>query len=113
MSDTPPPAAPVPLPDHPALDPVTVLFALGSDIRWPAMKLLAQGKPLRAFELAQVLRRNTDTVNRQLKVLCEAGLIQMTDGQDRRYTYFTIVPALMNPPGQLNLGFATIRLTPP
>lgn len=113
MSAPPPPASPAPLPARPAFDPVTVLFALGSEIRWPAMKLLAQGKPLRAFDVAQTLRRDIDTVNRQLKILCETGLLQMSDGQDRRYTYFTIVPGLMNPPGQLNLGFATIRLTPP
>ena len=99
-----PPAVP------PKLDPVAVLFALGSEVRWPLVKMLADGRKLSISEAAAALGRDLDGVGRQLKVLRAAGVVEAFAGTDRRQTIYQ-VPAVFRPaPGVMDFGFCVLRL---
>jgi predicted transcriptional regulator len=94
----------------PKLDPVAVLFALGSEVRWPIIKRLADGRRLSITEAAAIVGRDVDGVSRQLKVLREAGLLEAFEGKDRRQTIYQI-PAVFRPvPDVLDFGFCVLHL---
>ena len=100
----------VPTPATPKLDPVTVLFALGSDVRWPLIRQLADGRRLAITEAAALVRRDPDAVSRQLKVLADAGVVTALAGQDRRQTLYEIPAAFRTAPGVLDFGFCVLKL---
>ena len=100
-----PPAAPLP-----ALDPVKVFFALGSEVRLPIVKLLAEGNGLSVGAIAGALGREVDGVGKQLVVLREAGVLTAAYGEDRRQTIYQIPAQLRPVPGVLDVGFGRIEL---
>jgi predicted transcriptional regulator len=94
----------------PKLDPVSVLFALGSDVRWPIVNMLADGKVLSIGQVASALGRDIDGIGKQLKVLADAGVAEASAGKDRRQTVYSI-PAVFRPaPGVLDFGFCVVDL---
>ena len=48
----------------PKLDPVWVLFALGSEVRWPIIKMLADGRTMSIGQVASALGRDIDGIGR-------------------------------------------------
>ena len=94
----------------PKLDPVAVLFALGSDVRWPIVKLLADGRTLSVGQAASAVGRDIDGVGRQLKVLGDAGVVIAFAGEDRRQTVYQIPAARRPSPGVLDYGFCVLDL---
>lgn len=72
--------------------------ALDSEVRWPIMKMLADGRKLSISEAAAAIGRDRDGVSRQLKVLREAGVVEVYAGEDRRQTIYQLpacsVPSL-------------------
>ena len=106
-------AAPSPSGDFPrakSLDFIEVFALLGSESRWPIMRLLADGKPRTATQVAAVLNRDFDGVSKHLRLMREAGLLECQAGEDRRYLLFYLPEAYRRVPGVLDFGVCTIRL---
>jgi len=94
----------------PTLDPVTVMAALGSEVRWPIVKLLADGQARNISEIRSVVGSTAENISKQLRVLLNAGLLENRPGEDRRQSVFTIPAVYRATPGQLDLGFCVIDL---
>ena len=113
MSDSNPnlPASPPPQPaELPKLDPVVAMFALGSDVRWPIIKMLADGRAMNTREVAAAFGRDLDGIGKQLKVLAAAGVVDGYAGKDRRQAVYSIPAARRPAPGVLDYGFCVIDL---
>ena len=94
----------------PKLDPVAVLFALGSKIRWPIVKMLADGRAMNTTEVAAAFGRDLDGVGKQLRLLAAAGVVNAYSGKDRRHSVYSIPAARRRAPGVLDYGFCVIDL---
>ncbi|HXE42619.1 MAG TPA: helix-turn-helix domain-containing protein, partial [Candidatus Baltobacteraceae bacterium] len=84
------------------LDPVAVFAALGSDIRWPIIQLLADGTPRTATDVASALKRDFDGVSKHLRLMRDAGVVDCRAGEDRRLLFFSISPAMRRNPGVID-----------
>jgi predicted transcriptional regulator len=84
---------------------------MAEPLRWRIINLLAPGRVLTGIEIAAELGRNTDGVNKQLRVLRDAGLVSCSPGKDRRYARYQILPTVRMTPGVLDYGFCTLRLS--
>jgi len=71
-------------PDIPPLNPVTVMAALGSEVRWPIVKLLADGRARSISEIRAVAGTTAENISKQLRVLQVAGILENRPGEDRR-----------------------------
>jgi hypothetical protein len=114
MSDSKPDSArgdvPPPVSEPPKLDPVTVLFALGSETRWAIVQLLADGRELTITGITAVVGGTAENISKQLSVLRDAGVVDWKKGEDRRQSV-SYIPAARRPaPGVLNFDFCTIDL---
>lgn len=94
----------------PTLDPVAVLFALGSPVRWPMVRLLAGGQPMTATQVAAAFERDFDAIAKHLRVMRDAGVLESCCGEDRRLQFFYIPAAFRREPDVLDFGFCRIRL---
>ncbi len=110
MSDSTPISPANPPAATPRLDPVAVFFALGSDVRWPILKLLADGRKMSTGEVAATLGRDLDGVGKQLKVMAAAGVLDFLRGEDRRQAVFQIPAAYRTTPGVLDFGCCVVNL---
>lgn len=110
MSDsiTNPPV--IPTPAAPKLNPVDVFFALGSEVRWAIVRMLADGRKMSTGEVAAALGRSLDGVGRQLKVMAAVGVLDFLRGEDRRQAVFQIPAAYRTTPGVLDFGFCVVDL---
>jgi predicted transcriptional regulator len=107
LPENPAPTAPDSLPK---LDPVDVLFALGSSVRWPIVKLLAEGRALTITEAAAVAGCTRENMGKQMLVLLNAGVVECRAGEDRRHSVYSI-PATRRPAsGVIDYGFCKIDL---
>ena len=97
-------------PNPVALNPVTVFFALGSDVRWPIVKLLADGRARNISEIRAVVGSTAENISKQLRVLRDAGVLENAPGADRRQSVFSIPAAYRAVPGQLDFGVCVVRL---
>lgn len=111
-SNSNPPASqpPVPPAEPPKLNPVAVLSALGSEVRWPIIKMLADGRVMSVSQIAAALGRDLDGIGRQLKVMFNAGVVESDLGEDRRQIVYQIPAARRAVPGVLDYGFCVIDL---
>lgn len=95
----------------PKLDPVAVFFALGSDVRWPLLKLIANGEPYSVSEIAAALKRDMDGVGRHLRVLEAAGMVTHGYGaEDRRRVVYVIPEVFRQTPGHFDFGCCVVAL---
>lgn len=110
-SQNPPPIPPsVPVGSLPKLDPVAALLALGSSVRWPIIKLLADGREMSITECAAVAGCTRENMGKQMLVLLNAGVVDCRFGEDRRQSIYSI-PAVRRPaPGVIDYGFCKIDL---
>jgi hypothetical protein len=114
MSDASPkpPQSPVqnPVPCLPALDPVAVMFALGSEFRWPIIQLLADGREMSISEGAALAGCTVVNFSKHLGVLLQAGVVDWRRGADRRQTIFYIPAARRPTPGVIDYGFCKLTV---
>jgi predicted transcriptional regulator len=94
----------------PTLNPVAVLFALGSPVRWPIVQMLADGSEMTATGVAEALGRNFDAISKHLWVLENAGVVEARIGEDRRQTFFFIPARHRVEPRVLDYGVCRVRL---
>ena len=92
------------------LDPVAALFALGSPVRWPLIKLLADGRTLSITEAAEMIGCTRENMGKQFGVLINAGVVDVREGEDRRHTLIQIPAARRPAPGVIDYGFCRIDL---
>ena len=97
-------------PDVPVLDPVTVFAALGSEVRWPIVKLLADGQARSISEIRAVAGSTAENISKQLRVLMLAGILENHPGEDRRQSVFSIPATYRATVRQLDFGFCVIDL---
>ncbi|MEN9573929.1 MAG: Helix-turn-helix domain [Verrucomicrobiota bacterium] len=110
MSDSIPNPPPNPPAAAPKLNPVDVFFALGSDVRWAIVQMLADGRKMSTGEVATALGRKLDGMGKQLKVMSDAGVLDFLRGEDRRQAVFQIPAAYRTTPGVLDFGFCVVDL---
>jgi predicted transcriptional regulator len=94
----------------PILNPVAVFFALGSEVRWPIVKLLADGQARSISEIRSVAGSTAENISTQLRVLLVAGVVENRPGEDRRQSVFIIPDACRATPGVLDFGFCVVKL---
>lgn len=92
------------------LNPVDVFFALGSEVRWPIVKLLADGQARSISEIQTVAGSTAENISKQLRVLLAAGILANHPGADRRQSVFYLPEACRTTPGQLDFGFCVVKL---
>ncbi len=105
-------STPAGVPASSPLNPADFFFALGSDVRWAIFKLLADGKPRRATDVAAVLKRDFDGVSKHLRLMREAGAVSVVVGEDRRYVWFAIPSKYRREAGVVDFGICKICLSP-
>ncbi len=74
----------------PKLDPVKVMFALGSAFRWPVIQLLADGREMSITQGATLTGCTVVNFSKHLGVMLAAGVVNCRRGEDRRQTIFYI-----------------------
>jgi len=114
MSDSSPnltenPSA-TPVATLPKLNPVAAFFALGSAVRWPIIKLLAEGREMTITEAAAVAGCTRENMGKQMLVLLNADVVEMRPGEDRRESIYYIPAARRPTPGVLDYGFCRLDL---
>lgn len=92
------------------LDSVTVLAALASDVRWQAMRMMADGSTVCATELAAATGVNVDSAGKHLRVLLTAGAVDVRAGEDTRRSHYFIPEKFRPQAGVVDYGFCTVRL---
>jgi len=97
-------------PTVPQLNPVDVFCALGSEVRWKIIEMLADGKALTASEVAAVLGRDFDGVSKQLRTMRECGVLASRAGEDRRHTRYYLPEEFRREPGALDFGVCWVPL---
>ena len=95
------------IPESPTLDLVTVMSALGSEVRWPIVKLLADGTARNISDIRDVAATTAENISKQLRVLQNAGILEGRPGDDRRQQIFSIPAAYRATPGILDFGWVT------
>ena len=91
--------------------PVAERLKRNSDkIRWPIIKLLADGTPRTATDVASALGRDFDGISKHLRIMRDAGVVDAGPGEDRRLLFFSIPPEKRRVAGVLDYGVCTIRL---
>jgi len=96
-------------PESPVLDLVTVMSALGSEVRWPIVKLLADGTARNISDIRDVAGTTAENISKQLRVLQVAGILEARKGDDRRQQVFSVPPAYRATPGLLDFGCCTVK----
>lgn len=92
------------------LNPVDVFFALGSVVRWPIIKLLADGQARSISDIRAVVGSTAENISKQLRVLLDAVVMENRPGEDRRQSVFSIPAACRATPAVLDFGFCAIDL---
>lgn len=87
-----------------------VFKLLGNRQRWEIVRLLADGLPRTATDLARVLGRDFDGVSKHLRLMREAGVLESRAGEDRRLLLFCLPERFRSAPGVLDFGVCTARL---
>ena len=90
----PQPVAPAPaafsIPQDFFVNPAEFLWALSDPARWTALRELASGRSFSVLELAGMVGRSPDLMSKHLKILREAGAVQLMaapDGDGRKSHY--------------------------
>lgn len=103
-----------PVPISPAtpegLNPVTVFSALGSEIRWPILQLLADGIPRTATDVAAVVQGKFDTVSKHLRLMRDAGVVDASPGADRRLVVYSVPAEFRQNAGVLDFGVCRLPM---
>ncbi len=97
-------------PSLPKLDPVAVMFALGSEFRWPIIQLLADGRELNISQGAAIAGCTAMNFSKHLGVMLKAGVVECKQGTDRRQTIFYIPAARRQTPGVIDYGVCKVDL---
>ncbi|HXE42264.1 MAG TPA: hypothetical protein VN516_04485 [Candidatus Baltobacteraceae bacterium] len=96
-------------PSKAQLNPTDIFSALSNDIRWQAMKLMADGTKIRATDLAAAVKRDFDNCSKHLTILRESGAVDWVYGEDRRMLFYFIPEKFRTEPGVVDYGFCQLR----
>jgi hypothetical protein len=88
-----------------AMNPVTLLAALGSEVRWQAMRMMAGGAAISASDLAAQTGRDVDSAAKHLRVLRSAGAADWRAGADARFSLYFIPERFRSREGVVDYGF--------
>ena len=100
----------VPPPEASLLKPLAVLQAIAHPLRWQILQLLASGNVMTGTEIAAALGKHADTVNKDLRVMRDAGAVTCAPAADQRYVAYSIPAAYRKEIGQLDYGFCVLRI---
>ncbi len=92
------------------LEPRKVLSALGNELRWEMLKLLADGSALHAAAVARHFDRDFDGISKHLRILRSAGVLKSKRSKDRRVEQYYVPNEFRQVHGQIDLGFCLFRL---
>ncbi|MCB1231274.1 MAG: winged helix-turn-helix transcriptional regulator [Verrucomicrobiae bacterium] len=93
------------------LNPGKVLSALGNELRWEMLKLLADGSALHAAAVARHFDRDFDGISKHLRILRSAGVLKSKRSKDRRVEQYYVPAVFRQIHGQIDLGFCLFRLS--
>ena len=95
-----------------SVDGASVCYALGNDVRWKIIKLLADGRPRAVQQIASALRRHPNAVGKHLQLMASSGVIVSQPGIDRRYVVYQVPEIFRNKqePTLLKFGGASVRV---
>lgn len=83
---------------------------LSNKVRRDVLKILMDGKPRTAPELAEMVGREFDGVSKHMRVMRAAGIVDaFYDPRDYRVLFFEIPERLRQVPGVLDLGCCVVR----
>lgn len=94
----------------PKLDAAQTLAILGTPLRWQLMQMIAASGPQSANELATALKLNFNNVSKHLRILRDAGLLEIAPGEDRRFVLYSVPEVFKRAAGELDFGFCVFRL---
>ena len=97
-------------PEIPQLDPVRLFAALGNEVRWAAVQMLAGGAALSAIDVAAALKLDGDSVRKHLRVLLASGAVAAKPGADARLVTYYIPDVFRQAMGALDFGLCRLRL---
>ncbi|MBI3881395.1 MAG: winged helix-turn-helix transcriptional regulator [Verrucomicrobia bacterium] len=107
----PPSPAPVAVPVAlPKLDALTLFSGLSVGTRWDMVRLLADGRRASVSEVAAAVKCDRDLAAKHLRWMRAAGIVEGSDGSDRRKTVYWISALRRPAPGLLDFGFARVDL---
>ena len=89
---------------------MAVLQAIAHPMRWQILQLLASGKVMTGTEIAAALGKYADTVNKDLRVMRDAGALTCAPAADQRYQAYCIPAAFRKEMGQIDYGFCVFRI---
>ena len=93
-----------------ASNPVNAFSALGSEVRWAIVRLLADGQARNISEIRAVVGSTAENISKQLHVLLNAGILENRPGEDRRQSVWSVPAAYRATAGQLDFGFCVVKL---
>jgi len=93
----------------PQLNPVDVFFAIGHELRWQMLQMLAGGAALCARDVAAALQRDFDGVRKHLLVLRDAGAVVAKPATDARFILYSIPEQYRTQPGTVDYGCCVVR----
>ena len=99
----------MPTASAPAFDPVTVLFALGSPMRWAMVLWILSRGPMTAKQLSEVLKADYEGTVKHLAMLRDAGVLTVHAGEDRRNRFYDLPASTRTTPGLIDFGFCVLR----
>lgn len=93
------------------LNPRVVCAMLGSRVRWAVMKIMADGTPRIAVELARTLGMGLNNVAKHMRLLRDAGLLEAYyDEADKRYLTYRVAERHRRTPGVLDFGCCRVEV---
>lgn len=92
------------------VDPVSLLFALASQVRWRIVQYLADGRAANGTEIASAIGHDRDATAKQLRLLRDSGVLESPDSDNRRQTLYQIPASRRPSPGVLDFGFCVLDL---
>ncbi len=102
-----PAAAP---PEAGLLKPLAVLQAISHPVRWQILQMLAPGTGMTGTAIAAALGKYPDTVNKELRVMRDAGVVTCAPAADQRYLEYSVPVAFRREIGQIDYGFCVLRI---
>lgn len=92
------------------LKPMAVLQAINHPIRWQILQMLASGQTMTGTQMADALGKSPDMMNKNLRVMRNAGLLACALSADQRYNAYSIPAMFRRQIGLIDYGFCVLRI---
>ena len=111
VSGTTTPSIPITAPARATvLDAARLHAALGNELRFAIVKLLADGRSMSVAMLAKHFAADYENVSKHCRLLLHAGVLGLRADGDGRCRWYEIPPAVRVAPGVLDYGVCVLRL---